>query len=640
MKRTLIWSLGIFIALVCAGWATLHYLEKGYIAERVSAAAAKATGSPIVFAGVPSISVFPPSLKFGHISWKSAGYNPVLSFSADGGLVELDTAKLFSGKMEIREISLDKPVLEISEAESAAGKARSGPKNALAHPALDLGRLVARGGEIIYSDPEANVTLKNINFSGENLRKRQEMDIKCDFVVNVENNPQSSTEEHLFAGNMAFRGKIRYYEPNLTFRHSSVTFTATDSRLVRTLSPMRLALEGGINLSNGHLLLQNANFAAPQGTIELKGEGNISERAFTGDGHLETSLAKLAAYLDLREDSVASPEMDAFILAGSVNLRDGLLALDDLAIKLGNGSGTGKLSVKFPEGDSPAAIEGHLDIGKVAINTFSFASAPGSAPKPKARVQAAKPAYPFLNCRVDISGLNIKKVNISNLGFLLHGERGVYRFDDFTFSVAQGGVLAFAEANLSTNEMSLRANGQDVNLGIALNEMGFDGLESGRTTFEADIHATGEDLDAIKRSLSGKGQLESRGLKIAALNSITNILQLFGGKNVDFGDSLTFFSALFSAQNGHVRFSPITATSRGISLEGGALVNLSDSYLDGTANIKAMGLELPVTFAGPFSDIKFGVNPDIILNANKKLPETLLRSMEEKIFPSLEKGKK
>lgn len=637
MKRTLIWISGITLLAICGGWLGLHYLENGYISERISQAALQATGSPIKLKQNPEISLFPPSIKFGQAEWKSPGDPPHIVFSTQGGMAELATDQLLGGKLALKMLSLDQPRLEINPAASgvsasAAGNKQDAPKSeGEAFPPFDLQRLMVHGGAVIAPIANRVARLEKINLSAENLRKRQDMDIICDFVLNLADmstKPDGENKAAALAGNLAFKGKARYYEPNITFRQASATFTATDDNAAKEFTPLRLSFDGALNLDNWHYSLQSARLDFPQASASLEGGGDIPAASFLGQINLEANIARLARYVGAKHENEKDPA-NTLILAGPLVAENQRLAIENLAIKLGDGSGTGKLLIAFPTNEKPLGIEGHINMGKVSLRGFSLAN--GDKPANSAPKQASageQRSYPGVNFRVDVAGLDINRLRMANLGFLLHGEDGAYMLDDFTFSIANGGVLASARADLAANEMSLRANGRDVDLGYALNEFGIEGLESGRTAFEAELKATGGDLAALKHSLSGKGQMESRGLKIAALNSITQMLRFFGGKNVDFGDSFTLIKAIFSAENGHVRFSPITASSKALSLEGGALVNLKRDYLDGSAQIKALGLSLPVTFGGPFNDIKFGVSPDAIMNATKNLPESLLRSME------------
>lgn len=630
MKRTLLWVTGILLLLWGAAGFGLHYLENGYLTDKIGEAAKASTGSPIEFAQNPDITLFPPAVKFGALSWHGAGPAKKMNISARSAKVELSLAKLFAGQLEIREIVLENPLVEIDAENGPAGLWGNDTKPSRSNssgefPFVDMGRLVASGGKVICRLPANTIVADDINFSAENLHKKQEMDVKCDFTLQPDP-AGANAGPAILAGNLAFKGKIRYYDPNLTFKRASITYTATDGHKLAALSPFRLAFDGAVNLNDWQYLLHNANLAVPQGIVELEGKGNFADISFEGKSNIEAEIAAIANWFGLEHKPADSNAGKSIIIAGPLSLRKNHLAMENLALKIADASGAGKIMATLPYAGNTLALEGHLNMGKVALGDFSLAPEKPKGPARNTKPAAEPPEYPALNFRVDIAGLDIKKIRITNLGFLAHGENGAYQIDDFTFNIAHGGVLATAQTNFDTNEMALQANGKNVDLGTALSELGIEGLESGKTKFEANLHAKGNDLRSLTHSLSGKGQVESRGLKIGALESLTKILQLFDAKSLDIAESFTIVSAPFSAENGQFRFSPITATSRAISLTGAALVNLQENYLDGSANIKALGMELPVTFSGPFSGIKCGVNPEQILNANKNLPRTILRS--------------
>lgn len=234
--------------------------------------------------------------------------------SVKGGLAELELAPLFSGRLVVSEVRLDNPVLEVRESvagTAAAGKNPQPPANAAGKKdagaaeapsdalPVELSRLVMRQGEVIYGDAQGNsVHIKDLNLSVENLRRREEAALQCDFAFDLDRGEKHGASGKL-AGTLALSAKLRYYAPDLTFRRISLTFTPLSGMLPKEAGPVQLACEGALNLQNLALRLAKARLSLPQATLNLNGEATLAPLVFKGRADLEGSPRKLAALAGL-----------------------------------------------------------------------------------------------------------------------------------------------------------------------------------------------------------------------------------------------------------------------------------------------------------------------------------------------------
>ncbi|MDE7370908.1 MAG: hypothetical protein K2N07_04040 [Desulfovibrio sp.] len=317
MKRVLLCILGALVLGVGAAAFYVTRMDADFIVRRIAEATEKATGSPLELKETPHISLLPPGLRFGAARWSGALDGNAVAVSLAGGMARLELEPLLSGALVISELRLDRPEADIRLAAPAVGDAESRPAQAPATSdtnerkapddalPFELGRLTVSQGALHLEDGSRDIRVSGFNLALENLRRREEAGIQGDMVVavaesrtdsgNGKSGKDAAATAPLLKGNLAFKGQLRYYAPNLTFRQVSVAFTPLEGLIPRELAPLQLTCEGALDLAALRLGLAEARLTAPQGRLELKGEGWLAPPAFKGDVTLTGSAGKLAA---------------------------------------------------------------------------------------------------------------------------------------------------------------------------------------------------------------------------------------------------------------------------------------------------------------------------------------------------------
>lgn len=69
MKRVLLWILGIVAVLAAAAFVLLGRIDTQFMVSRIAEATARATGTPLLLANAPRLSLLPPGVTFGQARW-------------------------------------------------------------------------------------------------------------------------------------------------------------------------------------------------------------------------------------------------------------------------------------------------------------------------------------------------------------------------------------------------------------------------------------------------------------------------------------------------------------------------------------------------------------------------------------------
>ena len=146
----------------------------------------------------------------------------------------------------------------------------------------------------------------------------------------------------------------------------------------------------------------------------------------------------------------------------------------------------------------------------------------------------------------------------------------------------------------------------------------------GVAALDADLSMRGADAKAMLAGLNGRGVLEVRNMHLEAMSALPQNVPGLTGKKGAVPDRFDLVRVPFTARNGEVTAQPITVSSAGLNASGRALASLPREYLDATADIKTLGMTIPVVAKGPFSNISYGVDPKFALDMARKLPGALL----------------
>ncbi|WP_022656389.1 AsmA family protein [uncultured Desulfovibrio sp.] len=640
MKRVLLWILGIVIVLGVAGTGLLGRINTQFVVKQIADATAKATGKPLIFASAPSLSLLPLGVKFGKTDWGEIKDGRGLAVSVKSGMVELELTPLFSGNLVVREVRLDNPVLEIHEGNAVAAaptqlvpdqvheQSLQGQTTAVAAAPSDelpveLMRLVVRQGEVRYVDAQGmTLHIENLNLSVENLRRREEAGVQCDFAFDLRENVQKA----VLAGNLALDAKLRYYAPHLTFRQISLSFTPLNGLLTKEAGPAQLICEGALNLQTSSLRLATARLTTPQARLTIGGEATLTPPTFKGNVSLEGSPRKLAALAGQKlkpvDDDVLSFKSSLEYAGDNLHLRQIVMQLDDIPLR-------GDLSLGL---GTPLAVSGGIQAGMLNLDAYlplpesgrAVASAPavtgGKPGTDKAPAAKSAQSLPSVNLRAALSGVRQGKLSVTNIAFILKGEKGRYTVTSLSGSLDSGGsIKGSAVADLLAKAYSIKATAASVNVGGLLEALGKGHPVDGMATLDADLGVHGADAKAMLAGINGRGLLEVRNMHLAAMSALPKNVPGLTGKKGAVPDRFDLVRVPFTVRNGDVTAQPVTVSSAGLNASGRAQVSLPRKYMDAAADIKTLGMTIPVVAKGPFSDISYGVDPKFALDMAKKL---------------------
>ena len=641
MKRVLLILLGAVLLLGAAGAFCLSRMDAGFVVERIAEVTERATGAPLLLEAPPHLTLLPPGIRFGQARWQGTLGGNALEVSLHGGMARLELAPLFSGNIVISELRLDRPEADIrlgppggdpgaaGTPDKAPDAARKAPDDALP---FELARLTVSQGSLRITDGARRAAISGFNLALENLRRREEASVQGDLVLAVsEAAPATADAAPLLEGNLAFKGGLRYYAPNLTFRQLSLVFTPLGGVIPRGLAPLQLTGEGALDLASLEFRLGAARLSAPQARLTLQGQGALAPPAFAGDAQLTGSVEKLAALAGLALPGAGADSLDLRCRLGLT--RQGL-RLTGIGGAAAGVSLDGALALELPAARGAApALSGSLRLGALALDRWlgaappreAQAPAPQAAPRPaQAAPAAAASPLPALDLRLAIAALRHGAFALQDVSLHLTGAAGRYALRDLGAKLPGGGALGGAlTLDRDAGAWTLAASGREINIGALCAAAGKPGLASGRGAFNARLRAAGTDSRALLASLEGDGVLEAHDLASPALHGAVAALKALPLRGLAIPDRIDSVAAPFTASGGEITARPVTILAGGLSARGEARVSLPREYLEGSATVAAAGLTIPLDFKGPFGDIAVSVDPKFLLqpgNARGLLP--------------------
>lgn len=665
MKRVLLWMLAL-VVLAGAGAAFLvTRIDADFIVRRIADATQSATGAPLRLDAPPRISLLPPGIRFGGARWSGSLDGTDISVSLQGGMAQLELAPLFSGNLVLSELRLDHPEAKIRlaaprpDAGAAANAAAPGGKPRAERPdlvraapddalPLELQRLTVTQGALSLNDGQRETRVSGFNLSLGNLRRREEVDIQGDLVLEIldlhgapparkttKDEPARANAAPLLAGNLAFKAALRYYAPNLTFRQTSLAFTPLKGALPRELAPVQLACEGALDLGSLRLRLAQARLSTPQARLTLNGQGAFAPPAFAGEAQLDGSPRRLAA---LAGASLPEGDADTLDIRCRVEYSGGTLRLADLSGQAAGVRLGGDLALGLPDGENAVlSVAGALNLGTLALDALlpkgdaapsARQGAPAAAVQrqaPRSGAPTAAPAkdaagLPALDLRLAIAGLRHGGFGLKDIATRITGKAGRYALKDFSARLVGGGQLrGTLAADMPARAYTLAAEGAGVDLGALCAAAGKAGVAGGSAAFTVRLRTAGADSRAMLAALDGEGVLEARNVTSPALREAAQTLRKLPVGNLAVPERIDTARAPFTARKGEITARPVTVAASGLSARGDLRVSLPREYLEGSATVTAMGLNIPLTFKGPLSDVGVSVDPKFALELGRKL---------------------
>lgn len=580
MKRIFFGLLIIICAALAAVWVLAKFWAPDWIKTRVVEACAQNGAGILRIDATPGVSFFPFALTFENTSWEYIGPSLKISANIRGGRVVPDVLAFLVGEFLFEEIALNAPEVAAEFLATSGTSVVGQETGAVSIPGIK--RFLIQNGSLALKTPDLNAKLTAIGVSGEHPEKRGEAYVKCDFNVDA---PAANLN-----ANVALTGKLFYYAPNLSFRNAALTATFLGGAENR-FSPLNLAFDGAYNVAANNLKFSSLSLGAPFGDIKLTGEISPLVPAF--DGSLDVRL---------NPGEVAANAGELFISSPAV-LEKGILTFANIAVKMGQNQGSGKLEAKFLRGKAPI-VKGEFNFNRLRAD-FPVENAKNDAKRrPRTNGEIAF-GWPELDLRLKAQALEYGKLAFGDVKLALNGKEGKY---DAPLSLVwcAGKIDARGELDFARGKWNAEAKGEKIKFGEALKQFGISGFEGGAASFGVKLAASGRSATSVKASLNGAGNFEAGGVKITALRYVTDTLAFLGASRTEFTGAS--FSAPFAVKNGVIKFEPINAEGIGLTASGKAVANLVKDDFNGILTFRLGSLKLALALKGPFGDIAVGID--------------------------------
>lgn len=682
--RKVLWAiLALIILLAAAGAALLGRVDTAFVVRQIAAATARATGRPLVFVSAPHIAFFPPGVRFGEARWgeapppagaetESPAPQPAagLSLTVKGGMAQLEWAALLRGRIVVREVRLDAPVLRLGAAALAPGDARkndgaapdpAAAQKPLALPAalpVELDRLVLRQGSVLWTDAAGRTArLEDLNVSLEQLRSDAEATLQCDFAFSLPQGfafaaaPAAAAPDKAarpgpdgsaapLTGTLALSAKLRYAPPELRFRQTSVTVTPLGGHLPEKAGPLQLAAEGALRLDPAQgpqLRLDKARLTTPQAHVEARGTAGFAPLSAAVDLEFEAAPRRLAAIWGRPLTPAPAGGKDALAGAARVVYAADALDIPRLTARLDAAALTGAARLRL-HADGPLELKADLHADVLDLNALPLpaATAP-AAPAPAAeaagnnaaaaaherRAAADRAALPGLDLHLAADRLRYDGLTLRAVRLALKGSAGRYALTEAAADLETGGaVRATGNVDLPGRRCALKGTAAAVRLGPLLQALGQGSSVDGLADLRADLRGDCASAAALSSSLTGEGLLEIRRLRPggAASQPIPGLV----GKRALVPETFDLVRAPFTVKEGLLVARPVTVTAKDFNAKGEAALSLPRQHLDAGAEVRTLGLAVPVVIKGPLQHLSYGVDPRFALDVAGKLPGVLL----------------
>lgn len=688
--------IGVVLLLVIAAIVVLPMVVdpndfKGEIVERVQ----KQTGRELKIAGDINLSVFP---------WLGVQVNGVeLSNAPDFGKTPFASVKsaairvklmpLLDKNLEVDAIELDGVVLNLARKANGTSNwddlAKGGKGDAYEDRDEDKSRDQSQPG--IESYAIGGINIKNANISWSDAQSGQKYEISGFNLrsgaitpgrpVGLDMGMLLRSKEPEVDAKIGLGGTIELDQTNqqLNVRDLKFTLDAEGAALptgklkADLKSVLLLALDGrafallDMQLKSGELNL----------TGDLKGAKlNSDTPQFSGN------IA--VAEFNLR-DWMVSQGMEPPAMADSKAL--GRFAANINLIASGNSTKLNKLAMQLDDTkiNGSAAIQGKATSFKLEMNAIDLDRyLPADSGKSNAasgkKASAKSPAksnseqlLPLDTIRsLNMSGaLNIGQLKINNIQakkvqITLKAKNGVLETKQTIGALLGGSYSSNVGINVSGKTPKLKYSSKlsNIKLQALMQQLSGEDKLSGVGNFNSNLTASGNDINAIKRTLNGKLNFNLlkgaiKGINLAA--ELRKAKALLSGKSApaEKGPVQTDFSQIKGSgviTNGVLRNSDLQALSPFLRVNGSGAVNLVKERMDYTAKIFVVetskgqgghslsGLEelerkkigVPVRFTGPLASPKWKVKWEEVLLESQK--EELKSKLEEKLIGKEKEG--
>ncbi|HIJ57237.1 MAG TPA: AsmA family protein [Deltaproteobacteria bacterium] len=334
----------------------------------------------------------------------------------------------------------------------------------------------------------------------------------------------------------------------------------------------------------------------------------------------------------------------------AISLSDGILALDDSTLKF---------SASAKDFDKPD-INVNLELDKIDADRYlppkTDTQPTADKEKPAKASEKQKTDYTplrkmILEAALKIGDLKVNNLKIQDLLVKITAKNGVFNLNTLSMNLYDGKIKGNGTLNVQASspntKMDLAVN--SVNIAPLMKDMAGKDLIEGTTEAKISIRMTGDDPEAIKKTLNGNGEivfLDGAIVGIDIAGMVRNAKSALGlAEKVDVDSrprtDFTEFKVPFTITNGNVKTPGSSLKSPLIRLLAAGNADLVKETLDFRIEPKLVaslegqgdnkdrsGLMVPVMVSGTFSEPKF--RPDLESIAKSLLKGKVLESEEVK----------
>lgn len=433
-KLAFILSIAILFFLAIGAWR-LEKTRAGELGRLFTQALANYTNASILMLQNPDISLKSGGIEFSACKFCIIGQKQSFLVTIPKGEADIDLLELFTGNFRVPEVRLNGPTIAPINPETIPEPwdIRIADENTQAKALVQ--RLLIQKGDIFWKKGPRSLGFEQINLSAA-LSGQQEAELKGDFLLRAGSK---------ISGNLAFRSKIHYYSPNLTFRHTAISFTPLEWPLPTPSGPLRLGFDGALNTATSLLRIANCNIGWPETSLSLKGAAILDR------GSISAELALENLPTEAEHKSAARP----IRMQGFLERQSGDLRLEEMAIQIGNISGSGELALGH--GPNWPTIGGRINFGKLSLADLQILY--------EVLGRSAKTAgWPHTNVRVAFESVTRDGFIAKKPQFDLVGGGGKYDLQNLSFRAANGLIEGMVQLDFSDNSWSVLANGKKIAL--------------------------------------------------------------------------------------------------------------------------------------------------------------------------------
>ena len=469
---------------------------------------------------------------------------------------------------------------------------------------LTVGEFVLKNGSIIWIDHSTQtrkeITAVNLNLQDVSLDRP----IKLSFAAQLDQKPVS------LAGTVGPVGK--------DFKQATIPLDLD----INALKELMVLLKGNVmnpGAKPGIDLVVEVKPFSPRKLVAALGQ---PFPVATSD---PKALDQIALKANLKGD------------AARVSVSSGILNLDESTLNF---------SLKASDFSRPS-LAFDLNLDRINLDRYlppksDQQPAPAEKPAPGKATDYEPLRKLILDGRIKIGQMVASGAKISDLLVQIKAKNGIFNLDPLQLAMYQGNVNGTGKLNVQTNTPSTNVNMSmaGVQVGPLLRDVIAKDILEGVTNAQLSLAMSGDNADAIKKTLNGKGQLKFNdgaivGIDLAGM--VRNVQSAFGLAQKPSERPRTDFAELrapFSIKNGLVNTPQTSLKSPLIRVTAAGDANLVTEVLDFRVEPKVVGtikgqgdtedragLMVPVLVSGTFSDPQF--KPDLAGMAQKKLQDTL-----------------